>query len=100
MPNVYELGDLVTVSGAFADSTGAAVDPVAVFCSYRSPATPTVTTTLTYGVDAALVKDSAGHYHANISATAVGTWHYRWYSTGTGQAADEGWFVVEESEFD
>jgi hypothetical protein len=74
------------------------VDPTAVFCEVRTPAG--VETTYTYGVDAGLVKDSVGNYHLNVSATARGTWPYRWYSTGTGQAAGESWFFVRESDFD
>jgi hypothetical protein len=97
MPNVYEKGDLVTISGAFTTAGGANLDPTTVFCQYKDPTG--ATTTLTYGVDAALVKDSVGHYHALVDANAVGQWSYRWYSTGTGQTADETFFMVEDSEF-
>jgi len=79
MANVFDIGDLVRVSAAFTDSAGMAAG---------------TTTTLTYGVDAALVRDSAGNYHADISATDDGDWHYRWYSTGSGQASEEHWFRV------
>ena len=96
--NVYQLGDLVRATGTFTTAAGAALDPSVVKCSVITPLA--VTTTYTYGTDAALVKDSAGIYHVDVNAASVGTWHYRWFSTGTGQAADEGWFVVEESEFD
>lgn len=87
MANTYDIGDLVRVSAVFTNSAGTAIDPTAVYVKYRTPAG--VTTTLTYGVDVALVKDSVGHYHADISITAAGTWRYRWYSTGTGQASEE-----------
>ncbi len=92
MANVFDIGDLVRVSAAFTDSAGMAIDPTAVYVKYRTPAG--TTTTLTYGVDAALVRDSAGNYHADISATDDGDWHYRWYSTGSGQASEEHWFRV------
>jgi hypothetical protein len=53
-----------------------------------------------YGVAPALVKDSTGHYHIDVSASMSGTWRYRWESTGAGQAAEEGAFVVESSGLD
>lgn len=92
MANVFDIGDLVRASAAFTDSAGTAIDPTAVYLKYVTPAG--VTTTLTYGVDVALVRDSAGNYHADISATDDGDWHYRWYSTGSGQASEEHWFRV------
>lgn len=92
MANVFDIGDLVRASAAFSDSAGTAIDPTAVYLKYVTPAG--VTTTLTYGVDVELVRDSAGNYHADISATDDGAWHYRWYSTGSGQASEEHWFRV------
>lgn len=92
----YDVGDLVRVSAVFTDSTGANVDPATVKVTYETPAG--VSTTLTYLVDVALVRDSAGHYHADIDANAAGTWRYRWFSTGAGQAAGETAFHVRASE--
>lgn len=97
MANQYDNGDLVRVSVVFTDSSNANVDPTVVKVSVKTPAG--VTTTYTYGTDAALVKDSAGHYHLDIDASASGTWHYRWFSTGTGQAAAESFFVVNAGNF-
>jgi hypothetical protein len=94
----YELGDLVRCSGAFTNAAGTAIDPASVLFSYRR-GTGTVTI-LTYGVDVALVKDSTGNYHVDIDANAVGLWHYRFHSTGSGQAADEHTFKVRSSNFD
>ena len=48
---------------------------------------------------AALVKDSTGVYHLDVSASAVGQWYYRWEGTGAVEQADEGTFVVEASAF-
>ena len=56
-----------------------------MLAQYKDPSGNT--TSLTYGVDAALVKDSTGVYHVDVDADEVGWWHYRVYSTGTGQAA-------------
>jgi hypothetical protein len=83
----YHVGDLVRCAGAFTNAGGTAVDPTAVFAQYSNPAGSV--TSLTYGTDAALVKASTGNYYVDINANAAGYWRYRFYSTGTGQAASE-----------
>lgn len=100
--NRYARGALVRVSGSFVDSAGAAVDPTVVRVKYRAPGQTAATqTTLTYLTDAALVRDSAGHYHADVDTTgAYGQWRYRWESTGAGQAAGEWQFWTEPSALD
>ena len=95
--NSYDVGDVVRCSGAFANSAGAAVDPTAVLCKVRKP--DGTITTLTYGVDGALVKAAVGSYYTDVNATEAGIWAYRFYSTGTGQAAGETSFRVRESSF-
>jgi len=94
--NVYDKGDLVRCSGTFTTSAGVAQDPTVVKAKVKTPGG--VTTTYTYGTDAALVKDSTG-YHVDVSATESGLWHYSFWSTGTGQAAEEESFYVDESRF-
>jgi len=97
MTTYYDKGDLVRVTGTFTDSDGTAQDPTAVLCQYKNPSG--TTTSLTYGTDAELVKSATGVYYVDINANAVGEWWYRFYSTGTGQAADEGSFYVSLTEF-
>lgn len=94
--NAYDIGDLVRCAGTFA-SSGANVNPSAVMFKVRSPAG--VVTTYTYGQDAALVRDATGVYHVDVSADEPGDWAYRFWSTGTGQAAAEGRFGVRYSRF-
>lgn len=92
-PNTYDLGDLIRVSAPFTRvSNNAAVDPTAVYLIVTNPSG--VSTTYTYGVDAIIVKDSTGNYHADLDANASGDWYYRWKSTGTGQAAEENQYYV------
>jgi hypothetical protein len=81
----YHVGDLITVSAAWTDGNDVATDPTAVYCQYNDPSDNT--TTLQYLVDAALERDSAGNYHVDIDADEEGIWRYRFYSTGSGQAA-------------
>jgi hypothetical protein len=78
----YDIGDRVVVSVVFySDATlTTAADPTAVTLEYMAP-NGTITT-LTYGVDGALVKDSTGNYHVNLDPTQSGVWKYKWQGTG------------------
>ena len=90
--NTYDLGDLVRITGTFKDEDGAVLDPTTVYFEYKTPAG--VVTTLTYGIDGSVIRDSTGVYHCDLDANASGEWYCRWYSTGTGQAAEEEVFYV------
>lgn len=95
--NTYDVGDLIRCSGAFTDADSAVLDPTAVLFKFKNPAE--TTTTYTYGTDAELVKDSVGNYHVDIDTNAAGIWHYRFESTGTGQAAGENYYRARVSNF-
>lgn len=90
LANEYEVGDTVRVSNTFKDAAGVAADPTTVRFKYKTPAG--TTTTLTYLTDSALVKDSVGNYHVDVSITETGTWRWRWEGTGTNASAAEGVF--------
>lgn len=93
----YHVGDVVRVTGAWTNAAGVAIDPTGVLARYADPSGNV--TTLTYGIDAALVKDSTGNYHVDIDADEAGVWFVRFYSTGTGQASSEtDHFVVHVNE--
>jgi hypothetical protein len=95
MANTYDLGDKVRVTGTFTDplNSDAAIDPTAVKCSVRSPSE--VVTTYIYGTDVAVKKASTGVYYLDLSLDTAGRWYYRWWSTGTGAAADEQAMIVK-----
>jgi uncharacterized protein YfaS (alpha-2-macroglobulin family) len=95
--NEYDKGDSVRCRATFKNSSAALIDPTVVRFKYKDPSGNVAT--LVYGTDASLVKDSDGHYHVDVDADQSGTWFYRFESTGTGQAADEGTFEVSESHF-
>ena len=98
-PNEYALGALVQVAAVFRNpASGALMDPAAVFFKFKDP-TSGVVTIYTYGVDSQLVKDSTGKYHVDVNASSVGRWYYKFYSTGSGQAAYENHFSVKSSNF-
>lgn len=93
--NVYQRGDLPRIASVFRNSGGAATDPTGVSFKYAKPSG--TVTTLVYPTDAALVKDSTGNYHVDLSLTEAGEWYYRWEATGAVQAAELGQFTVEAS---
>lgn len=94
---IYDSGDTVRVSAIFSDSGGTALDPAVVKFQCLADALQ-ILTTLTHGVDAALVKEATGHYYVDIDSTeSPGSWRWRFYSTGTGQAAAEDQFYVRPS---
>jgi hypothetical protein len=91
----FDLGQLVCITAYFRDSNGTLTDPTNVYFAMRAKAVG-VTTTLTYGVDADLVKDATGTYHVDIDTNeSGGRWEWNFYSTGTGQAADHDYFQVK-----
>lgn len=94
--NAYDIGDLVRCTSAFAAS-GTNVNPEAIMFKVKTPSG--VVTTYTYGTDTALVRDATGVYHVDVSATEAGEYVYRFWSTGIGQAAAEGQFVVKSTLF-
>jgi len=55
-------------------------------------------TTLTYGIDNALARDSTGKYHVDIFTSVVGNWWYRFEATGSVIAANEAEFVISLSQ--
>jgi hypothetical protein len=93
--NKHDLGDLIRVTGVFRlQSTGGVIDPTNVFLSILDPDEGLTTYQFEGGTDDEIIKDSVGTYHADIDAIIAGTWYYRWFSTGVGQAAIEGRFVI------
>lgn len=95
--NTHDLGDSVKVNGVFTTpTTGAPLDPETVKLSVLAP--DGTLTTYVYNTDSQVQRDSQGVYFAYIDANLPGTWYYRWWATGQGQAADETHFEVRNSE--
>lgn len=91
----YDNGDLVRCSAAFTNAAGTAIDPTVIGFKVKNPAG--TVTTYVYPSDVQLAKDSVGNYHVDVDANSDGPWSYRFYSTGTGQAAAEGEFFVKSN---
>lgn len=99
MANIYDVGDLVRVTGTFTDADDAATDPDVVRVKYQDPSGND--TTDVYGVGST-VKSGTGVYYLDIDADEAGTWYYRVEgetSGGVGQGAAESYFNVRLSEF-
>ena len=92
MANSYDKGHLVKCAVEFKDSASNYQDPAAVLFKFRDPSG--TETSYEYGQDGELVKDDTGRYHVHVDGDAEGWWHYRFYSTGSGQSADEGEFQI------
>lgn len=91
--NTYTDGELVKCTGTFKDENDVVADPSTVTFVYETPAG--AVTELVYGTDAEVVKDSTGVYYVNLDTTGVpGTWKYRFFSSGNGQAAAQSKFKV------
>lgn len=96
--NVYDVGQLVPVTGLFEEADGDDIDPSTITLRVLSPSG--INTVYVYGGSPDTIdKDSVGNYHVDISANEVGDWYYAWRSEGSGQAAQEGQFVVKFTHF-
>ncbi len=73
------------------------VDPTNVYFKYTPHGLSELA--LTYGVDAALVRVSAGIYTVVLDTTSqpTGRWKVRWVSTGSAPGAIERYFEVRKS---
>jgi hypothetical protein len=90
--NSYFLGNAITVSAIFEDSTQTLVDPTTVELVVQDP-TGTMTTYV-YLTDMGLIKDSSGKYHFIITANIAGVWIYNWLGIGTGQSSNASSFII------
>ena len=90
MANIYLIGQQVRLSCVFTTVLDVAIDPTTVVQTVHPP--DGVNTTPTP------IKDSVGHYHADVALDQAGDWRYRWTGAGTLVAADEDWLTVEPSD--
>lgn len=88
----YDIGDAPTLQAIFQDRNGANIDPDEVFFSLRNPLG--AENKLTFGTDLDLKNPAPGVYEVEVNIYLSGYWYYRWFSTGDGQAAEEGRFYV------
>lgn len=89
--NIYKNGQKVRCSVAFTVD-GVATDPTTVTCKVKDPSWNV--TTYVYGTDVALVKDSTGNYHVDVTTDENKQWYFRFEGTGTCVAVEESSFRV------
>lgn len=92
---MYNIGDVVSLEGAFTNQSGNAVDPGQVGFKIKSP-TGTITT-YTYPADAQIIRDSTGNYHVNWEPDRAGIWVWRFEGLVSNKAAEEQTFIVRAS---
>lgn len=97
--NTYDQGDTVPCIGTFT-LEGSPVDPDDVTFHLRGP---NLSLSYEYGVDAELVKVSAGVYRVDFpiptsGITVAGRWSYRFEGTGANGGAVEARFRVRNSD--
>lgn len=66
---LYDVGDIATVSASFTNDLGAAADPTVVTATGYAPDGTVANYTVTAGQ---IVKDSTGHYHIDIPVALAG----------------------------
>lgn len=93
----HAVGQAVRLLGEFRNYDRALADPDSVIARVRAP--DGTTTVYTYGVDAALLRLSTGHYSVDVTLTASGQWSFKFEGTGAVTAADEDFVTVERTAF-
>jgi hypothetical protein len=85
-------GDIVRVltTPGFKNASGVLTDPTTITLRWRVAGG--AETAWVFGVDAEIVKDSTGVYHADIPIALPGLHYFRWEGTGTVVAAEESTF--------
>ena len=93
--NTYDRADTVRLTATFT-LDDVVSDPGGVVFKVKDPDGNVAT--YTYGVDAAVVKDSTGVYYVDYEvAGLVGPYYYRMEGTAPVRAACEGAFAVRQS---
>ena len=89
----------MALSAAFANTSGAALDPETVIFKTHSPCGKD--TTYTYGTDENVTRQSTGNYQATFVADTSGRWHTRWEGTDVfgNVIVIEDFFAVQKSRF-
>lgn len=89
--NVYTQGELIRLSASFIGSDASPINPGDVFLNLKYPTGASISIS-----GSSIINASPGIYQTEIDASLPGRWHYRWYSTGCGQAAKSNYFKVLE----
>jgi NADPH:quinone reductase-like Zn-dependent oxidoreductase len=81
---IYQVGDAVRLQATFRSLDGVNTDPTAVSVKVLDPGGTITTYTLAGGQ---VVKAADGVFRYTLSLTVAGLYTYKWFGTGTVQAA-------------
>ena len=93
------VGGTVRISAEFYNAAGVLTDPTTVTFYAKGPSF-TNEESFVFGVDAEVVKDATGQYHADFTFTGAGAHWFRTKGTGTVATAEEVRVKVRPSAFD
>lgn len=101
--NEYQLGQAVRLSATFATFAGVLTNPSTTtfktaLIIANPPPDPTAVNAV-FGVDAAVINDSAGVFHYDFTPAAPGNYVYQVVGTGAVAAVKRGYFRVVPSPF-
>lgn len=94
MTDILNLGDKVRITGSLLVD-GVLTDAITLQLRVTDPAS--TVTTYVFGVDAEIVRDSAGSYHFDLYIDQLGTWGYQWLSNSSLTAFDTGVIITGKS---
>ncbi len=88
----YIVGQVVRFEAEFRNADNVLTDPTEVLFSWVHPSG--ISTSLTYEIDASLVRYGRGLYRVDLEVDAPGRWQWSFSSTGSGQAVRDGAFTA------
>jgi hypothetical protein len=91
--STYDIGDKIRETGTFYNASSAVADPTKVYLDVQTPDGGIVHSTYS-ALTTDITKVGTGIYYRDILCTGAGLYEYRWWSTGTIDTAQEGWFSV------
>lgn len=88
--NTYEIGDLVRLTGSFANQNGTLTNPTTVTLMVRNPDGTTM-------MVSSLTNSSTGIFYSDYPVSESGLYYYRYAGAGAVTAAIEAQFQVAQS---
>ena len=89
----YDIDDRIKLEAHFVDDAGQPITPTSVALVIRYP--DGTRTSHAHAVGPAdITEDEPGTFSLEITATMTGQHDFRWYATGEGGGAEEGYFWV------
>lgn len=93
MVDHYEQDSLLRLRATFKNNAGAPTDPTTITIRHTKPGLAAVN--YVYGTDVDVIKESAGTFHLDYTANAIGEHKWRWTGTGAVQIAIKGGFIID-----